>query len=160
MESKRKIVEDNISLILEMESKRRPLVEVARALNIKYDTLKKYLNILGINYKCNPNRKGIPHNESRKDILEFLNGNATNSRKRTKLIECGIKEEKCECCGLSEWMGKPIPVVVDHIDGNPLNHKIENFRLVCGNCDMQLDTYKSRNYSQGRKYRRLSNKKD
>ena len=65
---------------------------------------------------------------------------------------------KCAICGLTEWMGKPIPLVVDHIDGNPLNHKIENFRLVCGNCDMQLDTYKSRNYSKGRKYRRLPDK--
>jgi hypothetical protein len=35
-----------------------------------------------------------------------------------------------------------------------LNHKIENFRLVCGNCDMQLDTYKSKNKGKGRKYRR------
>jgi hypothetical protein len=51
-------------------------------------------------------------------------------------------------------MGKPIPLIVDHIDGNPLNHKVDNFRLVCGNCDMQLDTYKAKNYGKGRKYRR------
>lgn len=61
---------------------------------------------------------------------------------------------KCAICGLSEWMGQPIPLIVDHIDGNSLNHKIENFRLVCGNCDMQLDTYKSKNKGKGRKYRR------
>ena len=61
---------------------------------------------------------------------------------------------KCAICGLTEWMGSPIPLIVDHIDGNPLNHKIENFRLVCGNCDMQLDTYKSKNKGKGRKYRR------
>lgn len=65
--------------------------------------------------------------------------------------ECG---HKCAICGLSEWMGQPIPLIVDHIDGNPLNHKIENFRLVCGNCDMQLDTYKAKNKGKGRKYRR------
>ena len=141
MESKRKIVEDNISLILEMESKRRPLVEVTRTLNIKYDTLKKYLNILGINYRCNPNRKGIPHNESRKDILEFLNGNATNSRNRTKLIECGIKEEKCECCGLSEWMGKPIPLELHHKDFNHYNNALDNLQILCANCHMQAHNY-------------------
>ena len=61
---------------------------------------------------------------------------------------------KCAICGLSEWMGQPIPLVVDHIDGDPLNHKIENFRLVCGNCDMQLPTYKAKNKGKGRKYRR------
>ena len=41
MERKRYIVEDNISLIKEWESKGTPLMEVARRLNLKYDTLKK-----------------------------------------------------------------------------------------------------------------------
>lgn len=63
---------------------------------------------------------------------------------------------RCSICGLSEWMGQPIPLVVDHIDGNPSNHKVENFRLVCGNCDMQLPTYKAKNKGNGRKYRRQS----
>lgn len=77
----------------------------------------------------------------------------TNRRQAYRFLEeeCG---HKCAICGLSEWMGQPIPLIVDHIDGNPLNHKIENFRLVCGNCDMQLDTYKSKNKGRGRKYRR------
>jgi hypothetical protein len=53
-------------------------------------------------------------------------------------------------------MGQPIPLVVDHIDGNPTNHAITNFRLVCGNCDMQLPTYKAKNKGNGRKYRRTN----
>lgn len=63
---------------------------------------------------------------------------------------------KCSICGLTEWMGQPIPLVVDHIDGNPTNHAITNFRLVCGNCDMQLPTYKAKNIGKGRKYRRTN----
>lgn len=65
---------------------------------------------------------------------------------------------KCSICGLREWMGKPIPLIADHIDGNTQNHNIDNFRLVCGNCDMQLPTYKSRNYSKGRDYRKRYNR--
>lgn len=60
----------------------------------------------------------------------------------------------CSICGLDSWMGQPIPLIVDHIDGNPYNHSVDNFRLVCGNCDMQLPTYKARNKGKGRKYRR------
>ena len=60
---------------------------------------------------------------------------------------------KCSICGITEWMGKPVPLIVDHIDGNALNRSVNNFRLVCANCDAQLPTYKSKN-KYGRKWRR------
>ena len=63
---------------------------------------------------------------------------------------------KCSICGITEWMGKEVPLIVDHIDGNSENCSIDNFRLVCGNCDMQLPTYKSKN-KHGRKWRRKHN---
>lgn len=63
---------------------------------------------------------------------------------------------KCSICGITEWMGKEVPLVVDHIDGNSENCSVSNFRLVCGNCDMQLPTYKSKN-KFGRKWRRKYN---
>lgn len=78
------------------------------------------------------------------------------NRKEAKRYLVEKHGHKCAICGLSEWMDQPIPLVVDHIDGNPSNHKIENFRLVCGNCDMQLPTYKAKNKGKGRKYRRKS----
>lgn len=64
---------------------------------------------------------------------------------------------KCSICGITEWMGKEVPLVVDHIDGNAENCSVSNFRLVCGNCDMQLPTYKNKN-KFGRAWRRKYNK--
>lgn len=61
---------------------------------------------------------------------------------------------KCEICNLTEWLGKPIPLVLDHKDGNWKNDFPENLQLVCGNCDMQLPTYKAKNKGKGRPYRR------
>ena len=60
---------------------------------------------------------------------------------------------RCSICGIVEWMGQEVPLVVDHIDGNAENCQIDNFRLVCGNCDMQLPTYKNKN-KKGRKWRK------
>lgn len=65
-----------------------------------------------------------------------------------------VKGNRCEICSLIEWMGQKIPLVLDHIDGHADNNAVENLRLVCGNCDMQLPTYKIKNKGNGRAYRR------
>lgn len=62
---------------------------------------------------------------------------------KTYLIE--TRGHKCEICGNTVWMNQPIPLVLDHINGRASDDRLENLRLVCGNCDMQLPTYKSKN---------------
>lgn len=65
-----------------------------------------------------------------------------------------MKGDKCEICLGETWMGSPIPLVLDHINGNSEDWRLANLRLVCGNCDMMLPTYKSKNRGNGRKYQR------
>lgn len=61
---------------------------------------------------------------------------------------------ECSICGTKEWQGKPVPLVCDHISGDSTDNRIENFRLVCCNCDALLPTFKSKNRGKGRKYDR------
>lgn len=85
---------------------------------------------------------------------EFLSGSDGEANRRcVKRYLVNTKGRACAICGITEWMGKPAPLIVDHIDGDSTNNRIDNFRLVCGNCDMQLPTYKSKN-KKGREWRR------
>lgn len=52
---------------------------------------------------------------------------------------------KCENCGLSEWMNKPITLEVHHKDGNHINNVESNLQLLCPNCHSQTDNYKIKN---------------
>ena len=62
---------------------------------------------------------------------------------------------RCAICGgIDYWQGKSLVFVLDHIDGNADNNNRDNLRLICPNCDSQLDTYKSKNKNSARrKYR-------
>jgi hypothetical protein len=40
------------------------------------------------------------------------------------MIEEGYKEHKCEKCGRTEWLGRPIPLQLDHVDGDHSNNKL------------------------------------
>ena len=61
---------------------------------------------------------------------------------------------QCMICKRKTWNNKPIPLNLDHIDGNHLNDLLTNLRIICCNCDAQTDTYKAKNKGNGRHSRR------
>lgn len=71
---------------------------------------------------------------------------------RKYLIE--ERGRRCQKCGLEEWNGFPIPLDVEHNDGNSDNDSIGNTGLLCLNCHGLTPTYKSRNKGSGRHFRR------
>ncbi len=65
------------------------------------------------------------------------------------------QNEKCAICQMPMvWNRKPIVFILDHRNGDPTNHRRENLRMICPNCDSQLPTYKSKNRGRGLKYYR------
>lgn len=90
---------------------------------------------------------------------KFESGALTDfDRKRIRKVLINRYGYQCSICNGTEWLGKPIPVVLDHIDGDCNNNSPDNIRLVCGNCNMQLPTFAGRNRGKsgrvGRKEKR------
>ena len=66
-------------------------------------------------------------------------------RLKRRLIEQGLKETRCELCGLDTWNGQPIPLELDHINGKRDDNRLDNLRVLCPNCHAQTPTYRGRN---------------
>jgi Zn finger protein HypA/HybF involved in hydrogenase expression len=91
--------------------------------------------------------KGKTHNFNTIPLGEILvkDYEYSSNKLRKRLISEGIKEHKCECCGLKEWLGDPIPLELDHIDGDHYNNILENLKILCPNCHAKTPTYRGKN---------------
>ena len=128
------------------------MLQAAFSLNIPYKTFARIAKKIGC-FKPNPGGKGMageyPANLIKlEDILEGKYPQYGSSKLRKRLIDSGIKKHECEICKIKEWMGKPCPIELDHIDGNNSNHKLENFRIICPNCHAQTPTHSCKKYKK------------
>lgn len=72
----------------------------------------------------------------------FIEGHKRNGTCLIKrLLDSGLKEYKCENCGISEWDGKPLRLQIHHINGHHCDNRVENLQILCPNCHTQTDTY-------------------
>ena len=86
-------------------------------------------------------RKGAP---APKPLDEILVAGSTYARSNLKarLFDAGLKRPVCEMCGQGElWRGRPMGLILDHVNGVRDDNRLENLRIVCPNCAATLDTH-------------------
>lgn len=113
------------------------------SLRIIKDTAQE-LDLSFISFYTNVSKKRVKA-FSLEEILVNPSPYKDNRRLKSQLYAAGLKEERCEKCGLDEWLGEPLLLTLDHIDGNNRNNCLENLKILCPNCHSQTPTWCGKN---------------
>lgn len=73
---------------------------------------------------------------------------------KKRLIDEGIKDDRCEQCGITQWHGRKLTIQLHHKNGDGTDNQIENLEMLCPNCHSLTDTFGGRNGHRRRKTRR------
>jgi 5-methylcytosine-specific restriction endonuclease McrA len=115
--------------------------QAAIKLNIPFMTFSRKAKKLGC-YKTN---QGLRDKEYT-SLEEVFNGKEIDSAcLKKKLFKHGIKQYKCEICGIKDWLNEKIVLEIHHIDGDNKNNKLNNLMILCPNCHGQTNTYRALN---------------
>lgn len=125
-----------------------------------YTTARKRIHALDLDtshWSGSGHLKGKHHNWATRIPLEkLLVEHSTYGRGHLKrrLIQEGILPNRCsnpECRVDATWLGKPLALVLDHLNGVGDDHRLENLRLLCPNCNSQTETFCGRNITYQRR---------
>jgi hypothetical protein len=95
-------------------------------------------------------RGDIVSRPRREPLAQLLSTGRRRSRYHVKnrLISLGLKKNRCERCGLTEWHGEPISLELHHINGDSLDNRLESLQILCPNCHSQTESFGRRNAKQ------------
>lgn len=100
-------------------------------------------NFIKAGVESSRKRGKILHELAIQEILKADPKTLSFDRLRKRLLhECNFT---CQKCGNSEWLGQPIALEIEHIDGNHQNNEYSNLMVLCPNCHAQTKTYRGRN---------------
>lgn len=114
----------------------------------KFDTSTLVGRAIGRNKNKNPKTHLI------NALIE--NGTANSARLKERLINYGVKEDKCEVCGVSMWQNEKLKLELHHINGNHTDNRLENLIILCPNCHSLTHNFRGKNSNTEKEKEKLN----
>jgi 5-methylcytosine-specific restriction endonuclease McrA len=120
------------------------MAEVVRKLGLNkskntYSTLRKELEFYNIETNFRKRSRNTTPYKNREIYCE--NSTYDRTTLRNRIIKENILNYQCYQCGIVDWNDKSLSLQLDHINGIPNDHRIENLRFLCPNCHSQTKTW-------------------
>lgn len=150
----RKYTDDDLrDAVANNQSYRGVLIQLGiRPAGGNYETLKKRIENLNLDTshfrgKGWSKQQTSVHRKKRsmEEILVKNSTYTTSNHLKKRLLNEGYFEHRCMSCDLDTWLDQPIPLELDHINGDRRDNRLENLRLLCPNCHALTDTYRGKN---------------
>ena len=127
----------------------RTYSEVLRRLGLRaaggnYRTLKKYVDRIWQipTDHFDPNGARAARKPAPLESILVVGSTYHRGHLKRRLLSEGLKQPVCELCGQWPiWHGRRMALVLDHANGVHDDHRLENLRILCPNCNATLDTH-------------------
>ena len=120
-----------------------------------YKTLHKYIEKHDLSTEHIDNNRGFVTSHakytSKESFINAIENGICKIKPRPiieRLVKYGLKEYRCEICGIDSWNNKPIVLELHHKNGNHDDGKLSNLQLLCPNCHSQTDNFRALNISK------------
>jgi ribosomal protein L13E len=78
-------------------------------------------------------------------VDELLSRRRNRNHLKQRLVAAGLKENRCEICGIDQWRRRPLSLCLHHVNGDGHDNRLENLQFLCPNCHSQTENFAGRN---------------